>query len=51
MSQPGKRLPQVMNITMAIGFFTFMVAMMFCMSNVDAVIAWALPSAGVYYQA
>ena len=54
MSQPGKRLPQVMNMTMAIGFFTafpFMIAMMFCMSDMDAVIASALPSAEVYYQA
>ena len=54
MSQPGKRLPQVMNLTMAIGVLTafpFILVMMFCMTDMETVIASALPSAEVYYQA
>jgi len=48
MNQPGKRLPQVMSLTMAIGFITcfpLLLALMFCMTDMNAVISSILPGA------
>jgi hypothetical protein len=48
----GKRLPQVMNLTVLIGFFTALpfLVMMFRMTDIESIVALALPSAQVYYQ-
>ncbi|KAL6411911.1 amino acid permease [Ilyonectria robusta] len=53
-THPGKRLPQVMNTTMLIGVVTTVplaVAYMFCIQDIDAVIASPLPSMELFYQA
>lgn len=53
MHNPGKRVPQVMMATMGIGLLTtlpLMIAIMFCMSDLDAVIKSPLPSLEIIYQ-
>jgi len=54
MSQPGRRVPQVMSATMVIGMLTafpLLLALMFCMADLDAVISSPLPSLEIVYQA
>ncbi|KAK6371625.1 hypothetical protein LTS17_008877 [Exophiala oligosperma] len=54
MSQPGRRVPQVMGATMLVGILTalpIMLALMFCMNDLDAVINSPLPSLEIVYQA
>lgn len=53
-SAPGKRLPQVMNLTILIGVSTalpLMVVMMLVMQDMEEVIASGLPIAQIYIQA
>ena len=54
MPQPGRRVPQVMSVTMFIGLFTslpLILALTFCMTDVDAVTSSPLPSLELLYQA
>jgi choline transport protein len=54
MPQPGRRVPQVMTITMFLGLFTalpLMVALMFFITDLDAVTNAAVPSIEIVYQA
>ncbi|KAA6414172.1 MAG: choline transporter [Lasallia pustulata] len=51
--QPGRKVPQVMNLTMLIGFLTafpLSVAMMYGVTDINAVVKSGLPSAEVFYQ-
>ncbi|KAJ3466538.1 hypothetical protein MRS44_004102 [Fusarium solani] len=53
-THPGKRLPQVMNVTMLIGIVTTVpvaIAYMFTIKDMDAVLNSPLPSMELYYQA
>lgn len=54
MPQPGKRVPQVMIMTMLIGLFTtlpLVVMLMYYMTDLEAVTASALPSLEIVSQA
>ena len=54
MSQPGRRVPQVMSATIVIGLATtlpLIIALMFCMKDLSAVVASPLPSLEAVYQA
>ena len=54
MSQPGRRVPQVMSATMFIGLATtlpLIIALMFCMKDLNAVVTSPLPSLEAVYQA
>ncbi|KAL8710611.1 MAG: hypothetical protein Q9220_004835 [cf. Caloplaca sp. 1 TL-2023] len=51
--RPGKNIPQAMNLTVAIGFMTafpFTLALMFGMTDIDAVLGSNLPNAEIFYQ-
>lgn len=53
MVEPERRLPQVLNMTMIIGFvtsFSLLLAMMLSMTNQDAVVQSTLPYAELLYQ-
>ncbi|RKL23004.1 hypothetical protein BFJ68_g1208 [Fusarium oxysporum] len=54
MTQPGRRVPQVIIMTMFIGFFTALplfIALMYFMTDLDAVRSAPLPSLELVYQA
>ncbi|KAL8959294.1 MAG: hypothetical protein Q9193_003817, partial [Seirophora villosa] len=51
--RPGKNIPLAMNLTMAIGFstaFPLFLALMFSVTDLDAVLNSSLPSMEVFYQ-
>ncbi|KAL9632290.1 MAG: hypothetical protein Q9204_003856 [Flavoplaca sp. TL-2023a] len=51
--RPSKNIPMAMNLTMAIGFLTafpMSLALMFGMTDIDAVLRSDLPSAEIFYQ-
>ncbi|KAL9059283.1 MAG: hypothetical protein Q9206_001559 [Seirophora lacunosa] len=51
--QPGKNIPQAMNLTVLIGFvtaFPMSLALMFSMKDMDSIINSKLPSAELFYQ-
>ncbi|OQV06268.1 hypothetical protein CLAIMM_10863 [Cladophialophora immunda] len=53
MHQPGRRLPECLNTTLAIGVVTtvpLLTVMMFTMLDIDAVTSSALPSIELFYQ-
>lgn len=54
MHQPGRRVPQVLNMTLLIGLLTalpLMIALMFTINDLEAVTSSRLPSLEVVYQA
>jgi choline transport protein len=54
MKRPSSQLPLILNSTIVIGFLTtlpLILAMMFTIRDLDAVLASPLPSLEVYYQA
>ncbi|CAI6013903.1 unnamed protein product [Clonostachys chloroleuca] len=54
MHHPGKAIPKAMNFTLLIGLVTsvpFIIAMMFCIKDLDAVRSAHLPSLEAFYQA
>ncbi|KAI4123416.1 MAG: hypothetical protein LQ338_005269 [Usnochroma carphineum] len=51
--RPGKNIPRAMNLTMAIGFstaFPLFLALMFGVTDIDAVLNSSLPSMQIFYQ-
>jgi len=52
--QPGRRVPQVMSVTVATGLLSslpLMIALTFCMKDIEAVTSSPLPSLELLYQA